>query len=803
MIVPDSLEFHRLLEAVTHYAGTLMAEEKLLALSPVADSELLSKELVWLERLWHLLEEGSPQFHELGDPRAILERLHSLDATIDADEFLRLQHSLQGIRAVKKWFSDRDRYSSELRPIVERIQPRTDLEKAIGDIVDSAGRVRDDASPDLRRLRRELAKFDSQIRETLEATLREWSGKGYLQDDLVTIRDGHYVLPVLSNYKHRVRGVAQDTSQTGNTIYVEPIAIIELGNRWRATQIEEEVEVRRILKVLANLIQPESAEIERSLSAAVQLDELSARVLFGKAMNGCLPVLSTTREVRLRGARHPLLQLRIGRDAVIPLDLDLIDKDGRVLLISGPNAGGKTVTLKTVGILLAASLSGLPVSADYAEIPFVDELFAIIGDDQSLEQDLSTFSAHLTGLERTLHSRKRDKLILVDEICSGTDPTEGGALSRALLERWRDDDCFIVCTTHQSALKLFVQEEPGMVNGSMAFDEAMLRPTFRFRMGVPGSSYALEIAANVKIPGAIRDRAKVLLGTRAVQVEKLLEELSDLREKAQKELLETQKSRSEMERQAQAAKADREIAHAELLKAKRDASSLSETILHQANKRIEAEVRALREAQASPEAIRQAHATIDAIRNELREHTSKPEKRQKSKSAITYTTATTNHGETTPKVSFEEEEPKRALRIGDPVRIRDGGEAIVTAIGDDYIQIESGSVKVRLSPDSIIPLNRMVLAPSKTISSNTRTTGTSNRIDLRGMLREEAVDAIETFLADAAAEGWNRLEIIHGKGLGVLKEATAEVLKRSPLVKEWRVGQYGEGSGGATIVTLK
>ncbi len=800
MNIPDSLEFRRLLDAVAHYAGTPIAEDLLRRLTPHTDEEFLAGELVWLERLWYLLEEGSPPFFEIGDPRKVLERLQSIDASLDTDEFLQLQHSLHGLRVVRKWFTDRGNRSTELKAIVDRIQARPDLEEAIDDIIDPNGRVRDDASVELRKIRRELAKFESLIRDSLESSLKDWASKGYLQDELVTIRDGHYVIPVLVNFKNRVRGVAQDTSQSGNTVYVEPIAVIELGNRMRATLHEEEEEIRRILKVLANQIQPEIVQIEESVAAAIQLDHLSARVFFGKAVNGCLPTLSPTRELRLRGARHPLLQLRIGRDHVVPLDLDLTEQDGRVLLISGPNAGGKTVTLKTVGLTLAMALSGLPVCCDVAEIPFLTELFAIIGDDQSIETDLSTFSAHLTGLVRTLQSRQSNKLILVDEICSGTDPTEGSALSRALLERWRDDGCFVVCTTHQSSLKLFVQEEPGMINGSMTFDEHGLHPTFRFRLGVPGSSYALEIAAKVNIPVNVLDRAKSLLGDRTVQIERLLEEISTIREETQRLQRETLKEKSEIDRQAEAAKTDRETAKAELLHAKREASTLAEGILRDANKRIEAEVRQLRETQATPEAIRQAHATIDAIRDELRSKTnSSPKKR-----SISTISPTPNNASATPTpIHVQPVEPARELRVGDLVKLRDSGnEAMVTAIGDDYVQVEAGNVKIRLSFDSILP-GKGVARPAATTSARSTSTGVGNRVDLRGMLREEALETLETYIADAAAEGWSRVEIIHGKGMGVLKEATAEFLKKCSFVAEWRVGLYGEGSGGATIVTLK
>ncbi|MDK9700434.1 MAG: endonuclease MutS2 [bacterium] len=802
MIALDSLEFSRVLETVSKHAGTEMAREQLLTPEPYTDELLLQRELELLDRMWFLLEEGEPPFYELGDPRHTLRLLHSSDASVSPDEFIRLLHSLMGLRSVRKWFTDRAKQAGEIVRLAELITPRPDIEEEITRIIDPNGHVRDDASQELKRIRKELIRLDSQLRDTLEHTLRDWSAKKVLQEELITIRNGHYVLPVLATFRHRVSGVAQDSSNTGNTVFIEPLAIIELNNKLQALQNRELEEVARILRELANLIQPHVVEIEETLAAAVRLDNLSARTIYGMNRKGCLPQLSTTRELRLRSARHPLLQERVGFDSVVPLDLDLIEYSGRVLLISGPNAGGKTVTLKTTGLMVAMAMHAIPVTAGVAEIPFIREVFAVIGDDQSIEQDLSTFTAHLTSLERTLHTRAQTKLVLVDEICSGTDPAEGSALSRALLERWRDDGCFVVCTTHQSALKLFVQEEPGMVNGAMAFDEDRLLPTFRFRMGVPGSSYALEIAAKVKIPSAIRERAKEVLGDRTVRVEHLLEELANLRERAEAEKRETEKLRAEQSRQTQAAQADRETAKMLLLSAKQKASTLADDILKDANRRIEAVVRELREAQANKESIKQAHETLDAIRAELRSRVEpKPKKALPvvAKSKLDFPK---------PQTPFEYDEKSLeefpVLKPGDLVQIRESGtEATVVAVSDDFIQVAAGSVKLRLSPDSIVPIVGGKVVNTTQFRSLTTSLGAANRIDIRGMTREEAIDALEKFLADAAAEGWEHLEIIHGKGMGVLKEATSEILRASPFVKTWRVGQYGEGSGGASLVTLK
>lgn len=787
-----ALENRRILQSVADFANSSLVKERILALKPHTKEDILQDELNKLDCLWYLLEEGTPPFHEIGNPSRHLKRLESLDAQLTPDEFLEVLRMLICFRNIKKWFTDRSNRAKAVMYVVESIHPQPELEKAITSIIDPNGYVVDNASVELKRIRKELEKLDGKLQEIMQKTLRSWSNSGYLQDQLIALRNGHYTLPVLVQYRNKVQGIIQDTSNSGNTVFVEPYEAIETTNRQLALQNAEREEILKILRELANRIQPFVNELDASLASVVLLAQWSARVHYGKVMYGVLPELSNCDELRLRNARHPLLQQRIGRDQVVPLSMDLSTENGKVLLISGPNAGGKTVALKTIGLAVTMTKYGLPVVADVAVLPFVDEVYAIIGDDQSIEQDLSTFSAHLTALEKTFHSRSPKKVVLVDEICSGTDPAEGSALAKAMLLRWLEDRCYVICTTHQSTLKLFAYETQGIANGSMAFDEEMLRPTFRFRMNVPGSSYALEIAHQVKIPSLIRQQATQFLGERTMQIEHLLEELTNRKEQAEKALREIENEKAQILQRKQQIELRDKKSESILEQARIQAVWMTEQYLQDANKRIEQAIQQLREQQASKESIHSAHDAVDLLRSELRTKVTKPKSQRNPSQAVSK------------KAIAESNETENFIwKEGIEVQLRDSDTiGVIVGVSEDYLQVSIGSVTIRVSYEQVIPLTtKSELPPShhRVLAETTQ----SYRLDIRGYTREEAIEEIERFLADAAADGWTTLEIIHGKGTGVLRETTAEILRKNPLVKDWHLGLVGEGSGGMTVVKLK
>ncbi|MCX7835744.1 MAG: endonuclease MutS2 [bacterium] len=794
-----SLELEKVLSSIAQYAASELVKQRILKLRPRTVLTFLEDDFQKLECLWYLLEEGTPPFSELGNPTHLLTQLQSLDAKLSPEDFLELLRMLICFRKVYRWFNDRAERAAEVMNLVHHIRPQPQIEEWIQNIIDPNGNVYDDASSELKRLRRELQQMESKLQDVMQRYLRQWSQSGYVPEPIIALRNGHFTIPILSQYRNKVAGVIQDVSNSGNTVYIEPYEAIEVTNRQITLKNAEIEEVLRILRELANAIHPLVSVLSVSLETVVLLADYCARVEYGKAMKGSLPILSTQQVLRLKNARHPLLQQRLGRNATVPLDMELTEDIGKILLISGPNAGGKTVALKTIGLAVAMTKLGLPVIADYAEIPFVDEIYAIIGDEQSLEQDLSTFSAHLYALEKTFHTRTSSKLILVDEICSGTDPTEGAALAKAMMLRWLEDKCFVVTTTHQSALKLFAYETQGIVNGSMEFDKTQLKPTFRFRMNVPGSSYALEIAKQVKIPSAIRERASEFLGERTLQIEHLLESITQKKEQIEQHLRDIENQRAQAEQYRQQAESLRHQAQTLFEQSKRQAAKMTEEFLADASKRIEREIQQLREKQASKESIREAHQAIHTLRAELRSIIDKPIKKASKTIAISHSQNSLENNEASEDAS--------QWKMGSQVMFRDSdtvGE--IVGLADDYVQVSVGNVTMRVSYDQLILLSNQKKSTQPQPRTQHRLIGSTTQsfqLDIRGLNREEAIEEIERFLADAVADGWSTVEIIHGKGMGVLREATAEVLKRSPLVKEWRLGLIGEGSGGATIVVLK
>ncbi len=739
------------------------------------------------------------------DPAEIRERLAT---TTEARRFLSLhpQADLGGARDIRPLVAAARRLRQtvvrqearfpRLAAIAARLEPCPDLVEAIERVLDERGEVRDDASPALARIRSELRTVHDRLITRLQRIISSPETASFLQEPIITMREGRYVVPLKADFKGRIRGIVHDRSASGATLFIEPLSVVELGNTWRELQVAEEQEIRRILADLSARVAARGAEILETVDALADLDLAFAKARYADELDAVEPAMmdgdvrSAARSaaecrdrLRLLRARHPLLDPA----TVVPIDV-ILDGETHVLVITGPNTGGKTVTLKTVGLLALMAQAGLHIPADEnSALPVFAAVYADIGDEQSIEQSLSTFSAHLTNILSFIHRADEHSLVLLDELGAGTDPAEGSALARALLETFRQRGAVTLVATHYPELKAYAQLTPGVCNACVEFDPETLRPTYRLTIGIPGRSNALAIARRLGLDEEIVRRAEGLLSPQERQTEHLLADLHRLRLEAARARDEAYAARAEVQRlteelRRRLARIDEERA-AILEEARRQAQEELE--------RLQEEARALRQAwrrinlappvaqdlscaSYPPPTIAEAEAELDRLAAEVAESFPVPE----------------------PLL------PTGPLRPGDTVwvkSLRAVGE--LRALADDEAEVQVGLLRVRVPARELerrAPPERAVEPAGVRYAPPT----VPLRLDLRGQTVEEALESLDRYLDAAALAGLPWAHIVHGKGTGALRQAVRDFLRRHPLVRSYRSGEEGEGGDGVTVVVL-
>ncbi len=495
------LEFDRVLEIIASSATSDPGAERVKRILPKSDLELVLLELNRVKEMVGLMEKGDiVPFKGIYDLTLQLRTASVAGAMLSPESLNKVAATAGCARMVKKFLESRAHLAGLLADMAGRMSIFEELESAVNHAVDEVNEVRDTASTELRHIRSAIATEKSKARATLARLLKDWNEKGWLQEEIIASRDGRLTLPVKGGSRGRVKGLLVDQSSTGSTVYVEPLEAVEINNNIRRLELEERREVDRILKEVTAIVYKYRFELEDTLNILLEIDSIFARADYVGKYACCMPEISGNNQIRIYNGRHPLLLIKEKR--VVPLNLDL-EEGIKTLVISGPNAGGKTVALKTVGILTLMAMSGCWVPATKGTIlPMITELHAVIGDDQSIAADLSTFSSHLTKLTCVVHSSEKRKMVLIDEIMTGTDPAEGSALAIALLERLTTDGALTMCTTHKGDLKAYAHRADGVINGSLEFDPDSLSPTYRFLIGIPGSSYAFSLAKKVGLPVA-------------------------------------------------------------------------------------------------------------------------------------------------------------------------------------------------------------------------------------------------------------------------------------------------------------
>lgn len=785
----STLEFDKILEQLSHLTLSSLGRAHVLQLEPLTDLDQIKHKLAAVTELKSILEFDDPfPLPGLEDITPALKKAQVQGSFLFPEEFARVLRTLEVARKIHSYFQDRSEKYPRLAQIATQLHSFKTIEKEITRCIDTTSyEIFDHASSNLQRIRRTIAATEQQIRKKMEQLSAELSRKGYLQENLIAVREGRLVLMVKDEFRNKVPGVIHDQSATGSTLFMEPLTTLEWNNQIRALRMEERREIEAILRGLTDLIREHLGQLETTVRSLGQLDFVYAKARLSQAMQGNEPAVNSRNRLDIIQGKHPLLMLRRDGRPVIPFSLQ-IGENFRTLVISGPNAGGKTVALKTIGLLCLMTACGLHIPADASsDMAIFRQIFAAIGDQQSIENDLSTFSSHVAQLREIVAEVKTGDLVLIDEIGAGTDPDEGAALAIAILEKLTAIGCITVVSTHLGALKVFAHETPAVENGSMEFDRETLQPTYQFQLGIPGSSYASEIARRWGIPEAIIARGQELVGSKKNRFEALLEDLEHRTQNYRKLTAELSIKQSQLDGLMKLYRQKYDELKSEERKWKQQAIDESQQLLRQAKKTVEQVIREIREQQASREAIKAAQEQLKQQQAALDE----AEARMASQRGVV--------AEEGRSAALEQ------LEIGQEVywpTYRVHGTVLSAPDAEQRVLLQTNDMKVK------VPMKELALspAPKKTsatsVQLNYEKLG-SNEIDVRGLRVEEAVMAVDKFLDEAILAGWEQIYIIHGKGTGALKKAIHEFLEQHRRVKSKGFARWNMVDTGMTVVELE
>ncbi len=800
--VEKALEYDKIKALLKNYTASQLGTARVDALTPSADIDQVRylQTLCSEAKFFHQCYGGIP-LDALRDIRASLSRADKTGSILNAEELLDVRKVAQIPGSIHRVFEKRDREEfPNLFAIVDTLPAFSELVETIDDCINPEGGILDRASPELRTIRRKLSRFRENIQQKLEATLRATEHRKAIQEPVITSRNNRYVIPIKQEARASFKGIVQGQSTSGATLFVEPLGIVQMNNDLHEAVEAEHREIRRILLKLTDCVREYLYELGLALDILADLDFLNAKARFSLTLNAIEPKLNTRGSVKLIEARHPLLEFHLQNahktdpdaeenpmppERVIPTNVH-IGKAFKTLVITGPNTGGKTVVLKTVGLSVLMAQSGLHIPAEHgSEVAIFDHVFADIGDDQGIEQSLSTFSSHMTKITRMLKNVEIAdySLVLLDEIGAGTDPTEGTALGMAILDWLGEKPVNTIVTTHYGALKAYAHTQQTMENASMEFDATTLRPTYRLQIGIPGSSNAINIAAQLGIPDEILDEAQNFIGKNIVAVEDLLVELQEKREQIE----EDERSLKNKLRDADA----RQEKYAGLLQTleteretlKQQAENEARQIVADARRTVENLIAEIRREQASKDSVKKALTKTETAKKQTKQI--KPEKPRK--------------------------QPKVKVNAGDKVRIKQlnkFAEVIsVKSRGRKPIQILMGTMRMHVDYheiDSVHPKQKNAnLSTSVLDIQYLKANTVSGELDIHGMRAAEAADEVRKYLDNAVLAGLPSVRILHGRGTGVLRQIVREALQEYPYIANYQYAPFDEGGEGVTVATFK
>lgn len=780
--VLKALEYNKILAMLRERASCCISRELVDTMEPSGDFDTVERELkLTAEAETLFYKTGRSPVDDFPDMRHCFERMHAA-LFLSTGELLGIASCLKAARIAKDILAKEVGEESYLYNLAGLLITHRSAEEEINRCIINEDEIFDGASPALARIRRAMRLANEKVREKLNSMIRSTAYQKYLQEPIITIRNGRFVIPVKQEYRQQVPGLIHDQSGSGATLFIEPSAVVELGNEYKKLLAEEADEIERILTELTAMLAPYADEIREDLNIMGQIDLVFAKAKLSRELNAVMPRLNRNNYVRIVRGRHPL----IPADRVVPIDI-WIGRDYRSLIITGPNTGGKTVTLKIVGLFALMVQSGIFVPANEgSEFPVFEHIYADIGDEQSIEQSLSTFSSHMKNIVGILDRADENSLVLLDELGAGTDPIEGAALAMSILEELNDRHCTCVSTTHYSEIKAFAMTHEGMENASMEFDIDRLCPTYRLYIGIPGKSNAFEISSRLGLPNSIIDKAKGFLKGEDVRFEDIIssaqsqhriaEEERKMAEEARAEL---EKLRADAERERRKLDEDRNRLQA---KAKEDAKRIVADTKREMEKLI-VEIRSIKDIDRSA-----ADRVIQAARDTLRA-----------------TETAVNEKEAIKKE--DNTKPPKTVRAGDTVNIVTlDQKATVLSAPDSKgeVMVQAGVMKLNVKLKDIRLIEeKKAAAPTSGKFGLGAGKQVGLELDVRGMLVDEANIMVDRYLDDAYNAGLSEVNIIHGKGTGALRAGVQAFLKRHPLVKGYRMGSYGEGDAGVTVVTLK
>src|SRR5262245_3695256 len=776
----EALEYYRLKDLLGRYVSTVAGHHLLDELEPMQDQEkLIAEHAITAEGMQYLREHRVP-FHDIALLPQALDKLTVAGSVLEVAEIEAIQSFLahtEGLRL--RWREERENFP-KLAAAAQRLPDLRDLSKHLGRAIQN-GEIDENYSPELHRLRKAIAAARARLTDKLESILRSPAYESQLQDQLVTIRTGRFVIPVRSEQKRSVEGIVHGTSSSGATVFMEPLAVLEMNNELVRLQDEEHAEVARILAELTDLIQSSAGPIEFARSLSAHLEVVFAKARFGREFDCVTPQFSRGPLLSLINARHPLLEDNLRREqaTISPVSLDM-DGNRRILVISGPNAGGKTVVLKTTGLLALMAQSGIPVPAEEARLPLFDRVLADIGDQQSITNHLSTFSAHVLAVKAMLESATAGSLILLDELGSSTKPGEGAALARAVLEKIREIGALTIATTHYHRLKLYAETTSGVANAAMEFNEITFEPTYRLIHGLSGASSGLKIAERLQLPRPVLESALSFFDEADVEAAHYVEELRRRISDLEKEKLRLEGQRREFEEWKQKDLGQLKAQHREeILRVEKNL----ERIVKDMSDRAARDLESMGEDSLKKYQRKLADAKAHAVREIGRE-----------KEKV----------DPTPKAPSPRPQIG-PLEVGRLVRVASlAVNGSVVGIKGDQAEVLVGNMKLRrpLSDLEVIETAPLKLPPGVHINVSTKQLD-RNELNVVGKKVDEAVEMTDKFLDDAFLAQLNTIRIVHGMGTGALRQAISELLGAHPHVARFEAAPHSEGGRGVTVVTLR
>ncbi|OGC76543.1 MAG: hypothetical protein A2Z27_02300 [candidate division Zixibacteria bacterium RBG_16_50_21] len=769
------LEFDKIKQRLKGLCQSPLGQEEIGQLFPLSDLPRIQKGLDQIQQMKEIfLYQGGFPSVGVEDLREVLERISPEGTSLEAAELLALAEILACVREVLKFHSTSKGKSPLIEELTGQLKFPQQIYDAIHKSVEPNGDIKDTASPQLGRIRRQKVELRQDLTGRLHSILRSLKTKP--EEEIVTLRQGRFVISVPESELSKVNGIIQDRSGTGLTFFVEPVAVVEFNNKLKSLELEEKNEIHRILLSLTTQVRQHLPELQTNLRIIGILDSLAAKARLALDLKCNSPILNRSGYLRLRNARHPFLD----QQAVVPLSLE-VGKEFCTLVITGPNTGGKTVALKCVGLLTLMTLAGLQIPAEGdSQVTVLEGLYADIGDEQSIEMSLSTFSAHVKHIVSAVESSDENSLVLLDEIGAGTDPQEGSALGEAILQYLTARNVKTIVTTHLGALKVLAQNNPKIENGSFEFDSKSLRPTYQFRIGLPGSSYAVEIASRLGLKPEIVAKASSLIGSQEKDLTTLLAQLdSELKQARQERGILSKKSEETekllnlyTEKIQKLEKEQKEIKGKALLEAKE--------LLSKSRVQIEHLIRELKETKAEKVSIKKALGYVEQKTREVEEEVKdyKPVRLM----------------------------PIERIKAGDRVwvdTLKAEGEVVTLPDKSGKLKVLVGGLSVSLTKNDIYQTQSQERPKSGRTKYSTSETSVSPEISIRGLTVDEALEKVDRYLDQALLAGLSEVSIIHGKGTGTLRKRVTQFLKEHPRVEQTRLAEWDQGGMGVTIVRLK